>query len=132
MRPNRFSTSVTTALTSRACVTSTDFVGHLLDKGAARAAAEGLDIRFQVADAESLPFDEGAFDVVLSTFGVMFTPEHARAAGEMLRVVRRFGRTLGDGIDVRGLVTLERIGSGRHRFRGRDPAAAPAAAPRWS
>jgi SAM-dependent methyltransferase len=73
-------------------VTSTDYVPHLLDKGAARAKAEGLDIRFQVADAEALPFDDGAFDVALSTFGVMFTPEHARAARELKRVVRPGGR----------------------------------------
>lgn len=73
-------------------VVSTDYVPELLDRGRARAAAEGLDIRFQVADAEALPFDDGSFDVVLSTFGAMFTPEHARAANEMLRVTRRGGR----------------------------------------
>jgi SAM-dependent methyltransferase len=73
-------------------VTSTDYVQHLLDKGAARARAEGLDIRFQLADAENLPFEDGSFDVVLSTFGAMFTPEHARPAREMLRVVRAGGR----------------------------------------
>lgn len=73
-------------------VTSTDYVQALLDKGQARAHAEGLDIDFQNADAEALPFRDGHFDVVLSTFGVMFTPNHARAAGEMLRVVRRGGR----------------------------------------
>lgn len=73
-------------------VTSTDYVPHLLDKGAARARAEGLDIRFQVADAEELPFPDGSFDVVLSTFGAMFTPQHARPAREMLRVTRAGGR----------------------------------------
>ena len=73
-------------------VTSTDYVSHLLDKGAARAKAEGLDIRFQTADAEALPFDDGSFDVVLSTFGVMFTPEQGRAARELRRVVRGGGR----------------------------------------
>jgi ubiquinone/menaquinone biosynthesis C-methylase UbiE len=73
-------------------VTSTDYVAHLLDRGAARARAEGLDIAFEVADAESLPFAAGSFDVVLSTFGAMFTPEHRRAAGEMLRVTRSGGR----------------------------------------
>jgi SAM-dependent methyltransferase len=73
-------------------VTSTDYVPHLLEKGEARAKAEGLDIQFQVADAEALPFADGSFDVVLSTFGAMFTPEHSRAAREMLRVVRKGGR----------------------------------------
>jgi len=73
-------------------VTSTDYVPALLEKGAARAAAECLDVKFQVADAEALPFADASFDVVLSTYGVMFTPEHARAAKELLRVVRPGGR----------------------------------------
>ena len=73
-------------------VTSTDYVPALLDKGRERARAEGLSIRFEVADAELLPFDDGCFDVVLSTFGAMFTPEHIRPAREMLRVVREGGR----------------------------------------
>jgi SAM-dependent methyltransferase len=73
-------------------VTSTDYVQSLLDKGQARARAEGLAIEFLPADAEALPFPDGSFDVALSTFGVMFTPDHARAAGEMLRVVRPGGR----------------------------------------
>ena len=73
-------------------VISTDYVPALLDKGRARAAAEGLSVQFQVADAEALPFADGQFDVVLSTFGAMFTPDHRRAAGEMLRVLRPGGR----------------------------------------
>ena len=73
-------------------VTSTDYVPHLLEKGAARAKAEGLDVQFQLADAEALPFDSGSFDVALSTFGAMFTPEHHKAAHELLRVVRGGGR----------------------------------------
>jgi ubiquinone/menaquinone biosynthesis C-methylase UbiE len=73
-------------------VTSTDYVPDLLDKGAARARANGLDIQFQVADAEALPFADGSFDVVLSTFGVMFTPEPGAAARELKRVVRSGGR----------------------------------------
>ena len=73
-------------------VTSTDYVPHLLEKAAARARAEGLEISFEVADAENLPFGDGAFDVVLSTFGAMFTPEHHRAAKELLRVTRGGGR----------------------------------------
>jgi ubiquinone/menaquinone biosynthesis C-methylase UbiE len=73
-------------------VTSTDYVPALLDKGAKRATAEGLDVRFRVADAEDLPFDDSSFDVVLSTFGAMFTPDHTRPAREALRVVRPGGR----------------------------------------
>jgi ubiquinone/menaquinone biosynthesis C-methylase UbiE len=73
-------------------VTSTDFVPHLLEKGAARARAEGLDVEFRVADAGALPFSDGSFDVVLSAFGAMFTPGHARAARELKRVVRSGGR----------------------------------------
>jgi SAM-dependent methyltransferase len=73
-------------------VTSTDYVPELLEKGRARAQAESLSVAFQVADAEDLPFDDASFDVVLSTFGVMFTPDHARVAREMLRVVRAGGR----------------------------------------
>ena len=73
-------------------VTSTDYVPNLLEKAAARARAEGLEISFEVADAENLPFGDGAFDVVLSTFGAMFTPEHHRAAKELLRVTRGGGR----------------------------------------
>jgi ubiquinone/menaquinone biosynthesis C-methylase UbiE len=73
-------------------VTSTDYVPALLEKGKARADAEALEIAFQVADAESLPFADSSFDVALSTFGVMFTPNHARAAHEMLRVIRDGGR----------------------------------------
>ena len=73
-------------------VTSTDYVQHLLDKGAARAGAEGLDVAFQVADAEDLPFENASFDAALSTFGVMFAPDAPRAAGELARVVRPGGR----------------------------------------
>jgi SAM-dependent methyltransferase len=74
-------------------VTSTDYVGALLDKGAARAQAEGLrNVQFQVADVEDLPYADASFDHVLSTFGVMFAPHHAKSAQEMLRVVRRGGR----------------------------------------
>ena len=73
-------------------VTSTDYVQGLLDQGAERARAEGLRVNFQVADAEALPFDDAQFDCVLSTFGVMFAPDQARAAAEMARVCRPGGR----------------------------------------
>jgi SAM-dependent methyltransferase len=73
-------------------VTSTDYAPSLLDKGSARARAEGLDVQFQVADVEALPFGDDAFDVTLSTFGAMFAPDHERSAQEMLRVTRPGGR----------------------------------------
>jgi len=73
-------------------VTSTDYVQELLDKGQQRSRADGLEARFQIADAEALPFDDESFDVALSTFGVMFTPDPPRAARELERVVRRGGR----------------------------------------
>ena len=73
-------------------VIATDFVGRLLDVAAHRAAAEGLRLQTQEADAEHLPFADSAFDVVLSTFGVMFAPDHQQAARELLRVCRPGGR----------------------------------------
>jgi SAM-dependent methyltransferase len=82
-------------------VTSTDYVPALLDKGRARAAAEGLAVEFRVADAEDLPFPAGAFDVALSTYGVMFTPDHVRSSGELLRVVRAGGAHRPGELDTR-------------------------------
>lgn len=73
-------------------VVSTDYVEALLDGGRQRASAERLPVSFQVADAEALPFADASFDVVLSTFGVMFTPDHAKAASELIRVCRSGGR----------------------------------------
>ncbi|KAA0255610.1 MAG: class I SAM-dependent methyltransferase [Acidobacteria bacterium] len=73
-------------------VTSTDYVPALLDQGRIRADADRLQIAFQPADAERLPFPDGSFDVVLSTFGVMFAPDQPRAASELARVARRGGR----------------------------------------
>jgi len=73
-------------------VTSTDYVPELLEQGRRRAEAEGLKIDTRVADAEKLPFEDGAFDVALSPYGVMFSPDQARAASELVRVVRPGGR----------------------------------------
>jgi ubiquinone/menaquinone biosynthesis C-methylase UbiE len=73
-------------------VTSTDYVPALLKHGGERAAADGFAVDFREADAEALPFAEESFDVVLSTFGVMFTPDQEKAAGELVRVCRRGGR----------------------------------------
>jgi SAM-dependent methyltransferase len=73
-------------------VTSTDYVPALLDKSAVRAKAEGLNVTYRVADVEQLPFPDQSFDAVVSTYGVMFAPNHARSASEMMRVVRPGGR----------------------------------------
>jgi len=73
-------------------VTSTDYVPALLEGGRRRAEAEGFTVRFEPADAENLPYGDASFDVVLSTFGVMFAPDHQRAAGELMRVCRPGGR----------------------------------------
>ncbi|HZP07971.1 class I SAM-dependent methyltransferase [Methyloceanibacter sp.] len=73
-------------------VVSTDYVGTLLERGRERAKADRLPVTFLEADAENLPFETGTFDVVLSTFGVMFAPDHGKAASELVRVCRRGGR----------------------------------------
>jgi len=73
-------------------VVSTDYVGALLERGRERARADRLAVTFEVADAEALPFADASFDVVLSTFGVMFTPNQAQAASELVRVCRPGGK----------------------------------------
>jgi len=73
-------------------VTASDYVPALLEQARARAAADGLEMAFREADAESLPFADASFDAVLSTFGVMFTPDQERAASELLRVTRPGGK----------------------------------------
>ncbi len=73
-------------------VTSTDYVPQLLERAKERAAAERLTVAFQEADAEALPFADNSYDAVLSTFGVMFTPDQQKAASELVRVCRRGGR----------------------------------------
>ncbi len=85
--------NVALAAARRWCdVVATDYVPALLDRARARAAADGLAMAFQEADAEDLPFPEASFDAVVSTFGVMFTPDHGRAAAELARVCRPGGR----------------------------------------
>ena len=85
--------NATLAAARRGCrVTSSDFVAGLLQRGVERARAERFEVSFKVADAEALPFADSSFDAVVSTFGVMFTPDHAKAAGELLRVCRPGGR----------------------------------------
>ncbi len=73
-------------------VVATDYVPALLDRARERAEADGLSIGFLEADAEALPFPSGIFDAVVSTFGVMFTPDQERAAAEMIRVCKHGGK----------------------------------------
>jgi ubiquinone/menaquinone biosynthesis C-methylase UbiE len=73
-------------------VTATDYVPELLEQARRRAETDGLALVTQVADAEDLPFGDGSFDVVLSTFGAMFSPDHRRTAGQLLRVTKSGGR----------------------------------------
>lgn len=85
--------NATLAAARRWCdVISTDYVPALLRRGRERAAAEGLTVEFREADAEALPFPDASFDVVMSTFGVMFTPDQDRAAAETLRVCKPGGK----------------------------------------
>jgi SAM-dependent methyltransferase len=84
-----------TAIAAARCfarVTGLDFVPGLLEHGRARAAAELLEVEFVEGDAQQLPFADGSFDVVLSTFGAMFAPDQERTAAELLRVTRPGGR----------------------------------------
>jgi SAM-dependent methyltransferase len=73
-------------------VTCTDYVPALLDRAAERARAEGLALRVEPADAQALPYPDGTFDVVTSTFGAMFAPDQQTTADELLRVLRPGGR----------------------------------------
>ncbi len=85
--------NVSLAAARRWCdVVATDYVPALLDRARERAAAERLPIEFREADAEALPFADASFDVVVSTFGVMFTPDQERAAAELVRVCKRGGK----------------------------------------
>lgn len=85
--------NVSLAAARRWCdVVSTDYVPALLERGRERAAAERLPMNFQEADAEALPFGDASFDSVVSTFGVMFAPDHDKSAAEMIRVCRSGGK----------------------------------------
>ena len=85
--------NVSLAAARRWCdVVSTDYVPALLGRARERAAAERLEIEFREADAEALPFPDAGFDVVVSTFGVMFTPDQDQAAAELIRVCRSGGK----------------------------------------
>lgn len=85
--------NATLAAARRFCqVVSTDYVEPLLERSRARAAADGFEIEFRKADAEDLPFADEAFDNVVSTFGVMFAPNQAQAASELIRVCKSGGK----------------------------------------
>ena len=85
--------NATLAAARRWCdVVSTDYVPSLLERGRTRASAEGLQVKFEQADAENLPYADHSFDVVMSTFGVMFTPDQDKAAAEMARACKPGGR----------------------------------------
>ena len=75
-----------------AAVTGVDIAPNLLDQARARAAREKLDIRFEEGDAENLPAAVGAFDLVVSMFGVMFAPRPNLVAAELCRVCRSGGQ----------------------------------------
>src|SRR5215212_1593944 len=72
--------------------TAIDYVPELIEQAKSRAQAERLEVSFEVGDAESLPYADASFDVVLSTLGVMFAPNQEKAASEMLRVCRPGGK----------------------------------------
>jgi len=85
--------NVSLAAARRGCeVVATDYVPTLLEQARERAASERLDIEFQEADAEALPFGDGSFDYVASSYGVMFTPHQEQAACELARVCRHGGK----------------------------------------
>ena len=85
--------NITLAAARRWCdVTSTDYVESMLARGRKRVEADGLRVDFRVADAEHLPFEDGSFDAVVSTFGAMFSPDQDSTASEMLRVCRSGGK----------------------------------------
>ncbi len=85
--------NATLAAARRWCeVVSTDYVPSLLERGRSRATADGLSVEFREADAEALPFADASFDAVVSTFGVMFTPDQHKAASELARVSKRGGK----------------------------------------
>src|SRR4051794_38414337 len=77
-----------------ASVTASDLAPELLEAGRARAEAEGVELDWVEADAERLPFEDESFDVVISSLGAMFAPDHAAAAAELVRVCRP-GGTIG-------------------------------------
>src|SRR5262249_97283 len=81
------------AAARRSCdVVGVDFVPALLERGRIRAEVERLKVDFREADAENLPFPDASFDAVLSIYGVMFAPDHRKAASELARVCKPGGK----------------------------------------
>jgi SAM-dependent methyltransferase len=80
------------AAVAGATVTGLDITPELLDDARRNAAAAGVEVEWVEGDAQDLPFGDGSFDVVLSTFGCMFAPDHRRAAAEIARVLAPGGR----------------------------------------
>ncbi|KRF17073.1 hypothetical protein ASG90_07005 [Nocardioides sp. Soil797] len=111
-----------------ASVTASDLTPELLEAGRQEATAQGLDLTWQAADAEALPFTTGEFDVAISCVGIMFAPFHQTAADELLRVVRPGGRI--------GLIAWTPAGFIGEMFAAMKPFAPPpppgaTPAPRW-
>ena len=79
------------AARSNTVVTCTDYAPSLLERARERAAAEHLEMAFEEADAEALPYDDASYDVVLSVFGAMFAPDQTQTASELARVTRPGG-----------------------------------------
>ncbi len=85
--------NATLAAARRFCdVTSSDYVPELLEQGKKRCEANAFAVKFQQADAENLPFSDDQYDAVLSTFGVMFTPNQTQSAAELIRVCKQGGK----------------------------------------
>jgi SAM-dependent methyltransferase len=75
-------------------VTASDLTPELLDAGRSQAEAKGLELDWVEADAENLPFEDGSYDVVMSSIGAMFAPHHQDVADQLVRVCRP-GGTIG-------------------------------------
>ena len=98
-------------------VTASDLTPELFEAGRAFAARQGVTVRWEEADAEALPYGDGAFDVVISTVGVMFAPHHQQAADELVRVCRPGGKI--------GLISWTPTGFVGEMFRTMKPYAPP-------
>ena len=73
-------------------VVGQDIAPVLVETARQRAAEEGVEVRFEVGDAEAMTYEDASFDIVLSTCGVMFAPDHEAVAGELARVTKPGGR----------------------------------------
>jgi ubiquinone/menaquinone biosynthesis C-methylase UbiE len=95
---------------ARAAVTGVDLAPALVQTARSLAAEEGVEVHYDVGDAEDLPYEDGRFDVVTSSVGAIFAPDHARVAGELARVCRPGGRLiLGNWSPERGVVDMFKV-----------------------